>query len=345
MGVNELKLATDDPFLQGNDMPKLESDPFLIQKPQGNQIKYLYLDDMDAQSAQAKQDLSELINQISEQGNETPTQNPLKQKYHIAHEGASYHSSVKKGGVGDSGDSHSIIMGLLFIALVTLLILYVSTLINKGKGENSKSFGEDYDLGPDLEKLDASEEEDFIECDELELDKKDGPASQEEIEKMKEYVLKESESLYDTSEIKKKYVKEIETSERRTLNEEELRILDKNLGLFKYSRLELLGEITRDLYESIRALLFSSEISSDYFWYTSEIKAQLISQMISYTGNDPKEFIRNIVFSKLRELLAVSGIKEGILAEIIEAKNNEKTAKKTASRKRKPKSEEEGLEA
>lgn len=343
MSANELKLATDDPFLQGNDMPKLESDPFLIQKPQGNQIKYLYLDDMDAQSAQAKQDLSELINQISEQGNETP--NPLKQKYHIAHEGTSYHPRVKKDGIGDSGDSHSIIMGLLFIALVTLLILYVSTLINKGKGKNSKSFGEDYDLGPDLEKLDASEEEDFIECDELELDKKDGPASQEEIEKMKEYVLKESESLYDTSEIKKKYVKEIETSERRTLNEEELRILDKNIGLFKYSRLELLGEITRDLYESIRGLLFSSEISSDYFWYTSEIKAQLISQMISYTGNDPKEFIRNIVFSKLRELLAVSGIKEGILAEIIEAKNNEKAVKKTASRKRKPKSEEEGLEA
>ena len=50
---------------------------------------------------------------------------------------------------------------------------------------------------------------------------------------MKEYVLKESESLYDPSEIKKKYVKEIETSERRTLSEEELRILDKNLGLFK----------------------------------------------------------------------------------------------------------------
>ena len=343
MSTNELKLATDDPFLQGNDMPKLESDPFLIQKPQGNQIKYLYLDDMDAQSAQAKQDLSELINQISEQGDETP--NPLKQKYHIAHEGTSYHPRVKKDGIGDSGDSHSIIMGLLFIALVTLLILYVSTLINKGKGKNSKSFGEDYDLGPDLEKLDASEEEDFIECDELELDKKDGPASQEEIEKMKEYVLKESESLYDTSEIKKKYVKEIETSERRTLNEEELRILDKNLGLFKYSRLELLGEITRDLYESIRGLLFSSEISSDYFWYTSEIKAQLISQMISYAGNDPKEFIRNIVFSKLRELLAVSGIKEGILAEIIEAKKNEKAVKKTATRKRTPKSEQEkGLE-
>ena len=39
MSTNELKLATDDPFLQGNDMPKLESDPFLIQKPQGNQIK------------------------------------------------------------------------------------------------------------------------------------------------------------------------------------------------------------------------------------------------------------------------------------------------------------------
>lgn len=162
---------------------------------------------------------------------------------------------------------------------------------------------------------------------------------------MKEYVLKESESLYDPSEIKKKYVKEIETSERRTLSEEELRNLDKNLGLFKYARLELLTEITRDLYESIRGLLFSSEISSDYFWYTSEIKAQLISQMISYTGNDPKEFIRNIVFSKLRELLGVSGIKEGILAEIIEAKNNEKAVKKTASRKRKSKSEEECLEA
>ena len=324
MGVNELKLVSDDPFLQGGEVKKLESDPFLIQKPQGNQIKYLYLDDIDAQSAQAKQDLSELINQISEQGNEIPTQNPLKQKYHIA---------------------HSIIMGLLFIALVTLLILYVSTLINKGKGENSKSFGEDYDLGPDLEKLDAHEEEDFTEYDELELGKKDEPASREEIEKMKEYVLKESESLYDTSESKKKYVKEIETSERRTLSEEELRILDKNLGLFKYARLELLSEITRDLYESIRGLLFSSEISSDYFWYTSEIKAQLISQMISYTGNDPKEFIRNIVFSKLRELLAVSGIKEGILSEIIEAKNNEKAVKKTATRKRKSKSEEEGLEA
>jgi hypothetical protein len=343
MSANELKLATDDPFLQGNDMPKLESDPFLIQKPQGNQIKYLYLDDMDAQSAQAKQDLSELINQISEQGNGVP--NPLKQKYHIAHDGAGYHPSIKKDGMGDSGDSHSIIMGLLFIALVTLLILYISTLINKGKGENSKSFGEDYDLGPDLEKLNAHEEEDFTEYDELELDKKEEPASQEELEKMKEYVLKESESLYDPSEIKKKYVKEIETSERRTLSEEELRILDKNIALYKYARLELLTEITRDLYESIRALLFSSEISSDYFWYTSEIKAQLISQMISYTGNDPKEFIRNIVFSKLRELLGVSGIKEGILAEIIEAKNNEKAVKKTASRKRKSKSEEECLEA
>ena len=345
MSANELKLATDDPFLQGNDMPKLESETFLIQKPQGNQIKYLYLDDMDAQSAQAKQDLSELINQISEQGNAAPIQNPLKQKYHIAHEGSGYHPSVKKGGVGDSGDSHSIIMGLLFIALVTLLILYVSTLINKGKDENSKSFGEDYDFEPDLEKLDALEEEAFTECDELELDKKEEPASQEELEKMKEYVLKESESLYNASEIKKKYVDEIETSERRTLSEEELRILDKNIALYKYARLELLTEITRDLYESIRALLFSSEISSNYFWYTSEIRARLVSQMISYTGHDPKELIRNIVFSKLRELLGVSGIKESILGEIIEAKKNEKAVKKTASRKRKSKSEEESLEA
>lgn len=312
MSANELKPVSDDPFLQGDQVKKLESDPFLIQKPEGNQLKYLYLegshpreDDTDVNSPQ--------IEKTVIKNNDDSLDTIKIQKPHVSKSDLDYSPYIPKvTGNGVREDSQSIVGGLVFVILLALSILYISTLINKGKKRGFCKTNVKSDLM-------LEEAKNFVKK-ELSIDenKKDCSKDSKKILEVKNRIFKEAESLICMDEVKKEYIDEISPTRLIECSEEDIQNLDRNLTLLHYPRLETLAETIQDVYKLVQKRLFSSECTRDYFWYTGTIKNELILQLLTFRGDDPKEIIKNMVIVKIREVIVANDIKGIVLPQIID---------------------------
>lgn len=318
MSENELKPVGDDPFLQGTEVKKIESDPFLIQEPEGNQLKYLYLegshphdDDPEANSQQIEKTV---IKNNDDSLDIIDSLDTIKiQKPHVSKSNLDYSPYIPKvTGNGVREDSQSIVGGLVFVILLALSLLYISTLINKGKKRGFCKTKIRSDLM-------LEEAKNFIEK-ELSIDenKKDCSKDSEKILEVKNRIFKEAEDLRCVDEIKKEYIDQINPTRLIECTEEDIKNLDRNLRLLSYPQLETLAETIQDIYKLVQKRLFSSECARDYFWYTGTIKNELILQLLTFRGDDPREIIKNMVIVKIREVIVANDIKEIVLPQIID---------------------------
>lgn len=309
MSSNELSLATNDPFLQGDSVKKLESDPFLIQKPEGNQIKYLYLDEVPAEpykDYKAKKNYEYL------QKDEFYPPRLKKEKPYISKNGSDdlSHYNVSEKTIGDDSHVLTVMLIISILALVVLCILANRTK-NRSCTKSTTFFGRFFKTIAMVEKR----------------------------SEIKNYILGECEKAYSLEKIKKEYLAEVKTYNRDPITQEELDNLSRNLKLASYVSIDALVDILQDIHKEIKTCFFSAELKGDDLWYTHEIKTELATQFISYTGNDYKEVLKNILYARLREELAAENIKNDLLSDIVNASEIKKNEKKTSVRKKKPKSE------